>query len=388
MKVSIGAASFALISATAVSNAQTAYPRVFTPGMQSDYAPPVDVWLDAIRYDYGDRLRPYFASEPGAYVTIVRVSTDGVLRVLYPLRPGLQEPYRLGELPDDRVPVSGSGAFDVYESSGTGFVFALASYERFDFRYYTSGGSWNLARLASTGRLADPFEVVRRFINQILDDRGEYSMDYVSYEVESSRQRSRYASRYRNYGYDDYYHLCVSAFDAYYAGYCGIRYGGGNYGAAYNGGYYGEYYGGGYYGGGYYAPSSAPLVIRRRPPVLAPGSHKKMRIRPVVPDPMMPHNSAAVPMEGRLHVNDPREAAFSRRGRMQREEPPRLDMKSDVGRAQSGPRIYSEPMVVRPAPRVEPRAQAPAPAAVYSQPRQQPAVGTLARPQRDNQRKQ
>lgn len=368
-KVRIAAASLALLTGAATLDAQTAYPRVFTPGDQSDYAPPVDIWLDATRYDYGDRIRPSFTTEPGAYVTIVRVSTDGELRVLYPLRPGLQAPYRFDALPDDRIPWSSSEASTLHESRGTGFVFAIASYERFDFRYYTTGGSWSIARLVGTGRNTDPFEILRRFLVQTLDDRAEYSMDYATYEVESSRQRSRYASRYGRYGYDDYYDLCMTAFGLRYTSYC----------RSYSGGYYGPYV----------------VVSQPRAHSPGPGSHKQFHLRPLTPDPLMTRSSSREPaLEGRLESTDYRErAASARREQMTRDVRPRIDVRSEP---RSEPRRVepsrTEPSHFEPSradpPRAEPRAQPSPRVEVRAEPRVQATTRTeparSERPQRDN----
>jgi hypothetical protein len=79
-----------LVSLGVVAGAQS-NPKVYTPdpeATQNSYpndAPQVDVWLDEYSYRYGDIIRPKVATENGAFVTIVRVTSDGELRVLYPL---------------------------------------------------------------------------------------------------------------------------------------------------------------------------------------------------------------------------------------------------------------------------------------------------------------
>jgi hypothetical protein len=362
-KLGIAAISLALMSGAVAGGAQTVYPRVFSAEDQSDYAPPVDVWLDVTEYSYGERIRAYFVTEPGAYVTILRVTTDGDLRVLYPRRPGLQQPYRIGQLANDRVPSLSDEAFNVRESRGTGFVFAIASYEPFDYRYYTTAGSWSAARLTGSVRNSDPFNVVRRFVDQTLNDRAEYSIDYAAYDVRSPSQRSRYAMRYGQYGYDDYYDLCVSAFGIRRTGYCSA-------------------YHGGYFGGGYYGPSSGPVVVVRRPPLIEPkGNHKGMRVRPVVPDPIVP---ASPVVEGRLPVTDAGErAAMARRERMMRDGRPRVEPLSQPVRAQPAPTPSSQPMIASPAPRSEPRRIERPPQAVT-----RTETRRIEKPQKDNQQKQ
>ncbi|HEX2723661.1 MAG TPA: hypothetical protein VHM24_12160, partial [Gemmatimonadaceae bacterium] len=163
------AAAVGLLGAVNAS-AQTARPRVFTPGDMAPEAPSVDVWLDQGSYGYGQPIRPSFASDPGAYVTIVRVTTDGEMRVMYPRRPDLQERYSPGRTVDTRISYAGSPTFNVYESRGTGFVFAIASYDAFDYSYFRIGSEWRTARLASSGRYGDPFEIIRMFIEQTLSE--------------------------------------------------------------------------------------------------------------------------------------------------------------------------------------------------------------------------
>jgi hypothetical protein len=298
----------------------------------------VDVWLNDVSYSYGAQIRPYFTTEPGAFVTILRVSTDGELRVLYPRRPGLQREYRIGDLKNDRVSPSGDGAFDLRESSGTGFVFAIASYDRFDYRYYTNGGDWSVSRLAGTGRGSDPFEILRRFVAQTVGDDSEYSMDYVSYNVESTRIRTRYANRYNSYGYDDYYNLCYSAFGFRYSNYC----------RSYNGGVYG------------------PVIIVTNPGNPRgprPENGKTMHPRPLVVDPLVPTAPRdPAPVEGRtVERNAAERAAMARREQMLREARPRVEPKVEQRSApraapqRAEPRVYSSPPPRIEAPRAEPR---------------------------------
>lgn len=396
---SIAAAALSLSIGVSSLHAQTVSPRVFSPGSDSPYAPAVDVWLDQVSYDYGDRIRPYFVTEPDAYVTIVRVTSDGTLRVLYPRRPGLQRPYRDGELAGDRLPYAADNSFNLHESGGTGFIFAIASFERFDFRYYTQGGDWSMTRLATVARNSDPFEIVRRFVSGTLNDRAEYSLDYETYDIRSTYRRSRYASRYLNYGFEEYYGLCMSAFGFGYSNYCG-RYRNSAYG-----GYYGPY-----------------IYVNNQPGT--PAGKRLPRIKPVVPDPLLPTGpTEPEALQGRLADRDPSEAAaLSRHERMLRSARPRIEMKAnsapEAARAERAPGIiYRDPGVSRPAPRndspryepqrsepqrseprrvepqrAEPRVQAPARAEPRVERAQMPAARIEApraeRPQKDTQDKQ
>src|SRR5687768_13903053 len=145
MEASMRIGSFAagLLAASAIcaspSAAQVDVDRESERRLASEFAPPIDLWLDQVSYDRGARMLPYFTTEPGAYVTVVRVSSEGELRVMFPVRPDDQRPYRLGQFANDRLPWAGDHSAILHEPTGTGFVFAIASYQRFDYRDFSHG---------------------------------------------------------------------------------------------------------------------------------------------------------------------------------------------------------------------------------------------------------
>ena len=318
-----------MVAAIASAAQAQSEPRVYTPQFGNDGGndvPVVQVWLEERDFRNGDLIRPYVTTDPGAYLTVIRVSTDGNLQVLYPYQPRNQTPHNPARFSNDRVPVTGAAGFTLRESTGNGFVFAIASYYRFNYDYYSSQGTWSTTRLANASRFGSPFQIVRSFVEEITEGSDSYSMDYVMYNVDGRNYRSRYSSRFRNYAYSDYYDLCLNAFDSYYYGYCS-----------------------GY--GGYYNPY---IVVRTPNPGRPHG--KSMRTRPIVHDPMLPHPQQ--PAVGHFPQPDPREsAAFEKRERMLRDARPRVEPRIDT---QASPRIYrpqSEPSVSRPIQRSEPRAE-------------------------------
>lgn len=330
-------AALAIVSVGSVALAQSD-PRAYTPrlgrgGAQSDDAPTVQVWLDERSYGFGDIIRPYVATESGAYLTVIRVSTDGELKVLYPARPSFPRRFREGQFPDDKLPLNSiDQSFYVRESAGSGFVFVIATFDRMNYSYYTSGNQWSYARLAGANRFGNPFQIARSFIEQVTT--GDYSMDYVMYDVDGARYRSRYASRYRHYANDDYLDLCLGAFDSWFRPYC----------RAYDGGHYG------------------PYVIVNYPLQPQPGKGKSMRVRRVVPDPVLPHRAPAEPhpLEGRLPTDDPaEEAAAARRDQMPSNARPRIEPRVQP---LEEPRIYRpqpDPAITRRSPVSEPRYEPP-----------------------------
>lgn len=355
------AASAALVAALAdFATAQSVdRARPYDYQQQSADAPAVDLWLDRLDFDFGERIRPFFASEPGAYVTVVRVTTDGEIRVLYPRRPSEHRSLPTGSLANDQIPNTDDRAFRLYESSGTGFVFAIASYNRFDFWYYKTGSQWSVARLASS-RYGDPFAIVDRFISRTLGTRAKFSLDYMSYQVTgNSYGRSGYASNYRDYTGQDYYERCLSSFSLRSSYYCN----------RYNG-YYNGYY------DGYYGRIYGPLVIGRPQSPSSPSTptpRAGLRPRPLTPDPVVPNAPLASPAEGRFVDDDARRedavmrAAARHEQDLRRERPSIRSMPR--GEDQPVPGSVATPRIDR-EPRIEPRAP----------PRYEPPVQTRAEP--------
>lgn len=283
MKVCLSSVAAALLAAAspAVSLGQVDVYADRESRLSSSFAPPVDLWLDQVSYDRGARMRPYFTTEPGAYVLVVRVTSDGEMRVMYPSRPSAQRPFVIGQFANDRMPYSGDPSLNLHESSGTGFVFAIASYRRFDFSEFSHGATWNAARLASFGRHGDPFEIVRSFIDRILPLSADYSLDYELYEVYSRGTRSVYSSGiYGTGGYwalGDYHNACLNAFGYRMNYYC----------RSYRGDYYGPIVIGNY-----------PRAPRPRNPTAPRGKNMKppreLGHEPIVPrSPLEPQTATA-----------------------------------------------------------------------------------------------
>jgi hypothetical protein len=350
MKKAFVSAVIAVGAMVSIAGAQ-ANPKVYTPQFDNsptngDDVPAVQVWLDERSLRFGDFVRPYVATDPEAYLTVIRVTTDGQLRVLYPQYPNQQVKYQPGQFANDRLPITTTEAFSVRESNGTGFIFAIASYYRFNYRYYTTGARWSTARLSSAGRFGSPFQIVRSFVEEITEGSDSYSLDYVMYDTDASGYRSRYATRHRGYAFDDYYDMCLNAFGYAYNNYCR-----------------------GYSGYGYpYIVVGTPRNPGERPP------RKNMRIRPLVHDPVIPHAPRQPePVEGRQATRDASdrfEAARQRRLRdtdASRGRTPSTIPMRERENQNSEPRIYRpendsrraqprpEPMIAAPQRAPEPR---------------------------------
>jgi hypothetical protein len=206
-RIVLAAASLLLVVGSAHAQRED---RARPTGSSRTYgrAPDVEVWIHSYVFISGDRIRPYFESEPGAYITILRVTTTGDVRVLYPRRPTVQQAYR-DRLPNDEVPYSTRPEFYLNEPEGVGFVFALASFEPFDYTAFNRGGQWSMLQLAGSTRYADPYRAVSYFAARTLSLRTEYSTDYIQYEVISG-------GRYQRYGYGYAYGSGYGQHDAWY----------------------------------------------------------------------------------------------------------------------------------------------------------------------------
>ena len=91
------------------------------------------------------------------------------MTILYPRRPTAQRAYR-DELINNEIPFGGRREFYLNEPEGVGFVFAIASFEPFDYRGFTSGGQWSTMRLAGFG-YSDPYRAVDSFVSRTLSSR-------------------------------------------------------------------------------------------------------------------------------------------------------------------------------------------------------------------------
>lgn len=150
--------------------------------------PQVELWTDrsdATIYHRGERVRVYFRSDTDAYVTILRVDTDGRVRVLFPEEPWDDNFARGGRAYEVR-PGDERYAFYVDEYPGQGYVFAIATLDPFDYRGIVRGDHWDYAVIGNNGRLTgDPYVAVQDLVDLIVPaDYDAYSYDLATYFVE------------------------------------------------------------------------------------------------------------------------------------------------------------------------------------------------------------
>ena len=99
--------------------------------------PRVTVWLDRDQpYSSGEAARVYFKSEIDAYITIIRIDTDGRIRVLFPVEPW-EDNFARGGRTFEVLGRSRDEAFRVDDAAGVGYVFGIASADPFSYQEIT-----------------------------------------------------------------------------------------------------------------------------------------------------------------------------------------------------------------------------------------------------------
>jgi hypothetical protein len=158
----------------------------------------------------------YFRTENDAYVTILRVDTDGRVRILFPqdpYDPNLAhggETYTVGDL-------DGQDAFMVDDYPGVGYVFAVASQAPFIYDQLTANDHWSLQQVSALtdGRIhGDPYSSLQDMVQHIMPDGyADYDTHLLPYYVEQRYQYPRFlcydCHSYMPYAYwNPYSHFC------------------------------------------------------------------------------------------------------------------------------------------------------------------------------------
>ena len=176
-------------------------------------APDVELWVSGDNlFRRGDRARVYFRTDEDAYVTIVRIDTDGRVDILFP-----EDPYDNAEVRGGhtyRVYGHGHESFVINDYPGLGYIFAIASWEPFDYDRVSRGRHWDY-RYAGGRVHRDPYVAARDFADLLLvDSRASYSFDVAEYHVERRVSYPRFlcydCHAYRPYSvWNPYSHACV-----------------------------------------------------------------------------------------------------------------------------------------------------------------------------------
>ncbi|HEY6854330.1 MAG TPA: DUF4384 domain-containing protein [Gemmatimonadales bacterium] len=176
--------------------------------------PKVELWTNRgdATYARGDAVHVNVRSDQDGYVTILRVDTDGRIRVLFPRDPwednfvrGGREFELLGNQADD--------AFRIDDYPGVGYLFAIVSPEPFVYDQIETADHWDYRAIADVR--GDPYVALTDLAGRIVA-RGDSDWDYdiVPYYVERHYDYPRFlcydCHQYVSYRtWDPYDYSCV-----------------------------------------------------------------------------------------------------------------------------------------------------------------------------------
>lgn len=189
-------------------------PAVLRAAGPSD-RPRVNVWLNRDdTYRRGDNARVYFKADRDGYVTVVRIDTDGRMRVLFPIDPWEDNFVRGGKtfevLGRDR-----DEAFRIDDYPGVGYIFAISSQDAFNYNDLVRGDHWDY-RVIGDGRVrGDPYVAATDFASRIAGE-DDYDYDVTEYYVEKRYDYPRFlcydCHSYAGWSYWDPYSSFCSRF--------------------------------------------------------------------------------------------------------------------------------------------------------------------------------
>ena len=186
------------------------------PPLSVEYRPRVEVWTDRgdSPYTSGQGVRTHFRADRDAFVTILRVDTDGRVRVLFPREPWEDNFARGGrdyevQGGDDRH------AFYIDDYPGVGYLFAVASADPFVYDGIQSRDHWDY-RLIADGRVrGDPYVALTDLAQRIVPDGySDWDYDITPYYVQQHYDYPRFlcydCHSYVSYPYwSPYDYTCV-----------------------------------------------------------------------------------------------------------------------------------------------------------------------------------
>lgn len=182
------------------------------PARRHEGSPPgIRLWTShGETYRRGERVRVFFRTEQDAFVTILRVDSDGRVRVLFPREPWEDNAVRGGATYD--VPNYGShDAFVVDDDPGVGYVFGVASGEPFAYEPFTSANHWDLDLVSDGGRIhGDPYQSIEELVQRIIPPGyTDYDTHLLPYYVEQHYDYPRFLC------YDCHTYVAYSSWNPY-----------------------------------------------------------------------------------------------------------------------------------------------------------------------------
>jgi hypothetical protein len=176
--------------------------------------PHISIWTNRDDpYRRGEPARVYFKVDDDAYITVLRVDTDGRVRILFPAEPWEDNFARGGRTFE--VTGTRDHAFDVDDYPGIGYVFGIVASEPFDYDPIVRGDHWDY-RIVPEGRIrGDPYVAISDLAERITGG-GTYDYDLAEYSVERHYDYPRFlcydCHTYASYTFWDPYSAQCSRF--------------------------------------------------------------------------------------------------------------------------------------------------------------------------------
>ena len=145
----------------------------------------IEVWTNRgdDAYASGQGARVFFRSEVDAYVTVLRVDTDGRVRVLFPLEPWEDNFARGGR----EYEIQGGyerDAFSIDDYPGVGYIFAVAATDPIVYDAFETGDHWDYRAIADGRVHGDPYVALTDLAQRILPaDFRDWDYDITPYYV-------------------------------------------------------------------------------------------------------------------------------------------------------------------------------------------------------------
>jgi hypothetical protein len=155
--------------------------------------PPIRVKLSDESYSRGDRAKVKVRAAEDGYLLVLRVDTDGRLRVLYPLVP--EDEGRIEGRKDFEVRSRGDReAFVVDDAPGSGMVLAAWSEQPFRFDDFSRNGHWDYRALTAEKITGDKEAGLLDLVDRMSD--GKYQYDTSDYVVDEPGYVRHYSGWY------------------------------------------------------------------------------------------------------------------------------------------------------------------------------------------------
>lgn len=188
--------------------------------------PKIRVKLSEVALSAGDRAKVRVKATEDGYLLVLRMDTEGRVRVIFPVDPMDNAALRGRK----EVEVRSRGdreAFTVAERAGSGLVLAVRADQPFDFAPFMTGERWNLSAMTPDSSTADPETALLHVADRV--SGGHFDYDAVSYNVGTQPSRRMYASRYYDARFAGWYDPWYSGFYSPWPYYYGSRVGYGSY---------------------------------------------------------------------------------------------------------------------------------------------------------------